>query len=608
MRQLGYIFFLIFTLTWCDGFAQQDSDQQLASYYFQSGDFEKAALYYEQLYEKNQNDYYYSYLLKCYVQLEDYNKAEKLVKEQLKKYKDNSKYYVDQGYIYQKLGDDDKAKKYFEKAIKELQPNQNKIIQLANSFIGIGENEYAIQTFQEGKSLLAGRYPFNIEKAELYASMNKWPEMIEELLSLLEVHESYLQTVQNSLSRSINFEKKTMQNQLLKTELLKKIQKNPNSKVFGEMLIWLYVQLQDFNAAYIQIKAMDKRFKEDGGRIVALAKTCTNNSNYDLAIEAYQYIISYKGKDNYYYQSSKMELLNVMKQKITVTEDYTNKDLRTLESLYLKTLNELGKTNNTVSILKELADLEAYYIHNIDTAITILEDAINLPALKPKMLAECKLSLGDLLLIKGDVWDALLLYAQVDKDFKYDELGERAKLKSAKTHYYNGDFNFAKGQLDVLKGSTSKLISNDAMELSRLITDNSTVDTTTIPLKIFARADLLFFQNKYNEAYTTLDSISLLYPGHALADEVLFQKYKIAMKEREYSKASEFLNKIIETYAYDILADNALFYLADLHQFKFDNQEKAMELYQKLLTDYPGSLFVVEARNRFRQLRGDEIN
>jgi tetratricopeptide (TPR) repeat protein len=589
-------------------YSQDETDRQLASHYFQAGDFEKAAMYFEMLYESSKNDYYYSNLLACYMQMEQFKAAEKLTKQQQKISKGNSKYLIDQGNVYLKTDQEDKAKKIFSKAVNELPPNQSRIVQLANAFKKISQDEYALQTYYQGRKLLRGGYPFNIEIADIYGSQRKWDLMIGEYLNLIDIQQSYLQTVQNALGRTISFESPNKQNQILKTELLKRIQKSPNNKTYSEMLIWTYLQLKDFNGAYTQIKAVDKRFKEDGGRIIALARTCATNDNFELSEEAYNYIIIVKGKNGYYYNAAKKGLLDVMKKKITETDTYTSDDLKKLEKHYLKTINELGKSNNNVGLMMDLSELEAYYIHNLDTAISILEEALELPAMKPQMLAECKLRLGDLLIIKDEVWDALLLYAQVDKDFKYDELGERAKLRSAKTYYYTGSFFFAKGQLDVLKGSTSKLIANDAMELSRLITDNSTVDTTLKPMELFAAADLLFVQNRFDEAVVTLDSIETAYPGHALADESLFLKYKMAVKQRDYELSAKHLQQIVDTYGYDILADNAIYYLAELNQNKFDNNEKAMELYQLLLTDYPGSLFVVEARKRFRDLRGDGIN
>lgn len=605
---LGSLFFLLLIVFTKSSIAQDDTDRQLANHYFQAAEYDKAAMYFELLYDESPNDYYYGYLFRCYIELERYKDAEKLVKQQLKKYKDEPKYYVDQGSLYLKEGDEEKAKKSFETAINNLQPNQNRIVQLGNAFLKIDQTDYALQTYYQGRKLLKERYPFNIEIADVYGAQRKWDLMISEYLDLIEVQESYLQTVQNAIGRTVSFEEPNRQNQILRQELLKRVQKYPNNKTYPEMLIWTYLQLKDFNGAYIQIKAIDKRFKEDGGRILALAKTCATNGNYDLSIEAYNYLIDTKGKQSYYYDLAKISLLGVLKKKITLTDTYTDSDLQELEKQYLSTIKELGKSNDNVDMLLDLAELEAYYVHNIDTAIIILNDARELPALKPQKLAECKLALGDMLIIKDEVWDALLLYAQVDKDYKYDELGERAKLKSAKTYYYTGSFQFAKGQLDVLKGSTSKLIANDAMELSRLITDNSTVDTTIRPLQIYARADLLFVQNKYDEVIATLDTITKEYPGHALADEVLYLKHKVAIKQRDYEKAAKELQAIVDTYSYDILADNALFQLAELYQNKFNDKDKAMELYEAIITNYSGSLYVVEARKRFRELRGDVVN
>ena len=64
-----------------------------------------------------------------------------------------------------------------------------------------------------------------------------------------------------------------------------------------------------------------------------------------------------------------------------------------------------------------------------------------------------------------------------------------------------------RGQLDILKAATSKLIANDAMELSLLISDNIEEDSLTTPLQMYARADLLEFRNLDNDALAVLDSV-----------------------------------------------------------------------------------------------------
>ncbi|PCJ89596.1 MAG: hypothetical protein COA57_01635 [Flavobacteriales bacterium] len=606
MKTFHIILSLLLVAVFSFSHAQSTTDEQLASHYFQSGEFDKAALYYEKLYKKTPTDLYYNQLRDCFIQTNNYKQAEKLVKKQLKTFPGNANYLIDLGDIYEITGNTGKAAQIYERAIKDLRPNQSQVIQLANAFLKKGKEEYALQTYLRGRKMLKDRYPLHTYIARVYSSMGRHEEMIEEYLGLLEVNEAYLQSVQNELQRTMSFEKDTKKNRLLKEQLLKRIQKNPGKKIYAEMLVWIYIQQKNFEGAFLQAKALDKRLKEQGGRLVDLARICASNGNYNLSVKCYKYVIE-KGMESSFYRLSKTELLNTLNKKIT-SGNYTDAELAELESNYYSTFNELGRSVSTVPLMKELAHLLAYYLHKPDTSVALLEEAIQLSRSNKQLQGECKLDLGDILLIKGEIWDAALYYSQVDKDFKYDELGERAKFKRAKISYYSGDFGFAKGQLDVLKGSTSKLIANDALKLSLIITDNTGIDTTEKPLLLFATAELLFIQNKDSLALQKLDSVNKVYPNHSLDDEILFLKYQVAVKKRNYRLAADYLQKIADDYAWDILADNAVFNLAEIYQFHLNDLEKAKSLYETLLFDFPGSLFVVEARKRFRELRGDDIN
>ncbi|MBI9039042.1 MAG: tetratricopeptide repeat protein, partial [Bacteroidales bacterium] len=221
---------------------------------------------------------------------------------------------------------------------------------------------------------------------------------------------------------------------------------------------------------------------------------------------------------------------------------------------------------------------------------------------------ECKIELADILLFQGEVWEATLLYSQVEKSYKNDPLGHLAKFRNAKLSYYIGEFGWAKVQLDVLKAATSKLIANDAMELSLLISDNLDADSSTFALELYSKADLYLFQNKNDLALITLDSIPKLSLWHPLFDEVLLKKAEIKIEMGAFEEADSLLVRLIDNYPDDILGDNALFLRAELYEKLFDDEEVAMELYRELLTKYPGSLFTVEARKKYRQLRGDNVD
>jgi tetratricopeptide (TPR) repeat protein len=255
-----------------------------------------------------------------------------------------------------------------------------------------------------------------------------------------------------------------------------------------------------------------------------------------------------------------------------------------------------------------MAHLQAFYLNKQQEAIALLEEAKQMKTLTPQERAGIKMELADILLFSGEPWEATLLYSQVEKEFKHEPVGHEAKFRNARLSYYIGEFQWAKAQLDVLKAATSKLIANDAMELSLLILDNMDEDSTYTVLGRYAKADFLVFQNKNEPAMVLLDSLQRSFPGHPLADEILFTKAQISLREGKFQDADTLLQELVSLYPWDILADNALMMRASLHEDKLNDPATAMELYQRLMTDYPGSLFVVEARKRFRELRGDVVN
>lgn len=605
MKHLFKIFLILLIPTAV--FSQGSTDEQLANQYFQNKEFDKAAVYYEKIFGKKSSPLVYQSYLSCLLELKDFKTAEKVVKKQIKQNPAQPEFGVHLGMVYTAAGDNDKAKTEYEKAIKQLAGDQDAVLNLADAFLKIKEFDYAIATYQKGRKLLRGVYGFNMELAGVYEQKGDITSMIGEYLDMLELGESYLQSVQNSLQTSFGAEGDAKKNEIIKSQLLKRVQQNPDNTAFSELLIWMFMQQKEFDAAFTQIKALDKRKREDGSRVMALAQTCVLNENYDVAIKAYKYVIE-KGPESSYYLNARMELLNCMYKKVVAQNNYTQAELVELESNYNKSLQELGRSANTVSLIRDMAHLQAFYLHKTSEAIALLEEAVQLPQLPATVQAECKLALADILLMTGDVWEASLTYSQVEKAFKYDVVGQEAKFRNAKISFYTGDFKWAQAQLDVLKGSTSKLIANDAMALSIMISDNVGWDSITTPLEMYARADLLSFQNKDDEALVVLDSIKEKYPSHPIEDDILYKRYEIMMKKNKYEDAAKYLQAIIDNYSQDILGDDATFYLAELYDNKLNDKQKAMGLYQDLLVKFQGSMFVVEARKRFRKLRGDTVN
>jgi len=418
---------------------------------------------------------------------------------------------------------------------------------------------------------------------------------------MLETNVGYRNQVQNALSRSIDFKVNLKETELLRIELLRLTQKHPGKTIYNEMLIWLFQQKGDFKSAFVQVKAQDRKLRANGKRVFEFGEVCSNNESYDLALEAFQYVIDL-GKENKYYRTANYRSLNTLKKKITNSSSYTKEDLINLESKYNFTLDEVGRAPHSINTMMELGHLQGFYLQKFSSAIAILEEAITLAARVPKVQGKCKMLLADVLLISGEIWDASLYYSQVDKAFKEDVLSHEAKFKNAKIFYYTANFALALSQLDVLKSSTQKLIANDAMELSLLITDNLALDTTANTMRMYAEADLLTSQHRFEEAIGKFDSINIALPYHSLNDEILMKKYEIDFRKQNYEQAAARLTEIVTKYGEDILADNALFLLGEMYQNVFKDEIKAAEYYKNLFLNYTGSMFGIEAKKRYRKL------
>jgi len=542
---------------------------------------------------------------------ENFKDAEKLAERHSKAHPQAYRFKVDIGRVMLRAGDDSKANKHFDRIIKDLdKASINQILDVGRSFAEMNENQRALDTYYAGRKLMGDSYPFNFQIAQILGEEGDVEGMVGEYLDVLNISNGYIQSVQNTLNRIIGFEEDNKYNDVLQSELLKRIQKNPNEDIYSEMLIWMYMKQNKFGAALAQVKALDKRNKEDGERVMELADLAFNNFKYGVAIEGYTYVRD-KGPRSYYYIESITGLLRSYKARVTETE-YDQASIAELVTEYETALNELGYQASTSRLINDLAHIKAFYESRYRDeatfeAVQILVDALKMNGLTPIDEAHLKIQLADIYVLSSDIWDASLLYGQVEKKFKYDELGHQAKLKNALVFYYAGDFRWSQAQLDVLKGSTSKLISNDAVELSAFITENLGIDSNMEALSAFAKMELMVAQHKYDSAMTALEAIEKAYPGHDLGDNILFKRAEILFEQGEYELAAQTYLKIAEDYPFGILVDNAIMQAAKISELQLKDTEKAMALYELILTDHTGSLFVIEARKRFRMLRGDKL-
>lgn len=603
-RLLSIVFFFLFLQV---SFAQLEKDLKLADHYYSQGQYDKARPYYESVYKTNPSKIYLSRLLSCLEAEGDLKQAERMLKKAKAKSPDDLDLKIQLAMFYEEHDAPTKAKKEFESLLDNFIVNPSKGIALFNAFVALSKIDYAERVLQASQKAFKN-YPFHFQQADLYSLTNRKEQMLFTYLSLLEKHDYYDKSVRTLLLRRLDLtQEQTQDFKLLKKSLFERAQRVNSGVVFSELLIWMYMQVDNFSGVYNQVVSVDLRSKANGQRLYDFAKTCTENKDYSTALRAFEEARSITTNRELKFYSLE-GILHVGYIQISEIKRYTDEELQKVLGNYEEALQSMGPvTSRTLRVLLEYAQLLAFYAEEKDKALKVIKEAHSSISLTDMMRSELKMLQADIELLKGNVWEASLLYMQISEAFNFESIGNQAKFKGARIFYYEGEFEFAQSQLDVLKQSTSKLLSNDALELSIMITDNYGLDSNYIAMAWFSKADLYIEQLQFDKAFSLFDSIRINYPFHSLADEILYKRARAMELQGEWQSALGFYADIVKFYGTDILADNALFKSAEILETKLNQADKALDIYKQLLTQHPGSLYIYETRKRVRRLRGEEI-
>jgi len=595
------IFSLLFIILFSsNSFAQENTEVRLANEYYSQGEFDKALQLYTDLVKNWRNvPLIHNNYLFLLLEYGNNKEAEKYINRIIKKFPDNLYYRLDLGLVYDREGKSEIAKNYFTEIITSNVTDSYKTRITAQYFVSNELSNYALETYKIARVIIRNPYAYALELANIYRIINNKDLMVAEYLNYI---------IQNP--SNLNYVKNTLQNLLRTTEelesftdlLYERVQKSPENSVYNELLIWVNLQQKNFYAAFIQARAYDRKFKTNGARSNKIGLIALENKKYDIAAKIFSYVI-----DNYtgtsHYLLARMYIIKTYEEMVRNTYPINIKEIRKLSNDYTEFIAEFGINRNTLEALHSKALLHAFYLDEKDSAIIILENIIKTPQANADSKAKAKLDLGDIHLFINEPWESTLYYSQVEKSHKETKIGYDAKLRNAKLSYYKGDFSLAQEHLDILKEATTREIANDAMNLSLIIKDNTILDTTDVIMRKYAHIELLLFQQKNETAFQELQKMKEEYPQHSIIDELLWTESIMLQTSGKFKEAITSLQKIVDQYDYDIWSDDAYYKMAYIYDFNLNDKLKALEIYRDFLTRYSGSVFVNDARNRFRELR-----
>lgn len=576
-------------------FVVAQANYEEARSFLDNKDYPKAALLYKDLYaEKPDNTNVFQEYLLTLMALKDYKRAEELAKNQLKKESNNPVYLIALGNVYREDKKVKKAEEFYTAALTYINGDDLLTQQVAGAFSSSGNEEWAIKTYERAIQITQSPALYSAPLARLY---NRAGDIEKAINITIESTQNMPQmrgdeTIEATLLEIIGNDPEKQKK--AQKAIIRLAAAQPDNYLYTYLLTWIFSIQDNWDQALIQVQALEKRNTDKGRLLMDFAANAAQKGKYEVAGKAYNTVAGY-GSAHPRYRVAREGLLWMQLLQVKNNPVFQKVEVEALSKMYADFFATFPDAYSS-PVLNDYALLEAQYADNVPEAIALLNKGIAQGGGNKKIIANYKLQLGDYYIIAGKVWDAALMYAQVDKTFREDALGEEARFRNARLSYYQNDFEQAQGQLSVLKASTSELIANDALFLSVLITENIPPDSNLIPLQRFAYADLLLFQNKDAAAESLLDSIATAFPKNPLSDDILLLRSKIAVKHKDYSRAIDYLRQIIERYGKDVLADDALFRIAEIDRNMLKNNAEARKNYEQLIIDYPGSSFVEEAR------------
>lgn len=586
-----YCFLLFITIT---SFAFSQNKYQLAENYYREGEYEKATQIFKKIYSKSPfNTTYLKRLISCYQETEQFLEVENLLKNRLKKDRQQGYLYVLLGYNYERQRVNELAKKNYDLALISIDKNASYGRVIGQLFKEYNLLDNAILAYKKGMAKNE-KLDYSFQIAQIYGEKGDIKKMFESYINLVDKNERYFNTVQRYASSYITDDAANEANILFRKTLLRKSVSKPKN-VWNALLSWLFTQQKDYKKALAQQKALYQRKPTDLRAIFNLGKIAFENKEYASAKECFDFIT----------QKATLEEEKI-EAFVCITKISIATNAPETEELFQSLFSKFGKNKQTIKLQVTYADFLTFRQNDPNKAKDVLENALVFSHSKFDA-ARIKLKLGDILVFTGKYNKALRYFSQIQTQLKNHELAQQARFKVAQTSYFKGDFTWAKTQLKVLKGATTQLIANDALALFLIITNNEPVDSIPSGLIQYAKAALLSFQNKTQEAINTLSIINKRFKGHPIEDEALFEQAKLFIKSNQFEAAIANFEKVISLNPEGILIDDAHYELAELYKNHLKNSEKASEYYQKIIFEYSSSIYLVEARKKYRKIRGDGL-
>ena len=607
-KSIQIIFLLTFSV-----FAQQQNDFNnryiLAQSFMQAGQYEKAKIIFEELYNiQPQNYQVFTGLNNSYTQLKEYDSSIKIIENRINTTPQDINLYGMLGSTYYLMGNENKAFEVWYSAVDKI-PNKDITYRiLANYAIERRAFEKAIDYLQKGKSSSGDPKYFSFDLGNLYALTMQFTKATEEYCTILSSDPQQLPTIQSRILLYIN--KPNALEQTLK--VVEDWDKNRDIS-FLYLLADLYKEAKEYSKAYDLYLNIEKIQNKKGFDIINFANYLLNEKQYDLAVKAFSKIIE-KFSDSPFTSNAKLGYAKTLEASLENDSALTALSWKPYSLPVNINSDKFQNVINAFSeIIKlypgsEVANESLLRIGNL--YLNSMNDLSEAEKYFNKIISyipgsgfsnDAYLGLGEVQIIQDKLDDATITVSKIlARPGTPPEKINAAKYKLAVINFYNGNFDNAKEILSEITDSPEDNNANDALELSLIL---NVAKNDSVNLAKFANAELLTKQTRFKDAlkiYSDLAGIPRAFIINGISE---FREAEIDLALDSLQIAVEKLGKIAEKQEKNIYADKALYLQALTFEFGIKDIQKALKSYEKLLARFPNSVYLDAARKAINTLK-----
>jgi tetratricopeptide (TPR) repeat protein len=614
---LKRLIFLTLTLIISNLYSQTQDDWnkfRLAQSYESLGNYDKAFELYRELYFQFPNQFqFYDAYYRMLTQLKRYDEAIDLLKKRLNGNPGDFNTYAELAVLYERKGLKDSVDYFIREGIRRDPKDPMSYKFIANVLIQNRMFDYANYVLEEGKSRIADNEMFIIDLININSILMNYPKACNEMIELLRKQPQQISFVQSKLAQIIT-------NPVALKTSIEIFEKNFDRKSFPiiKLLSWLYFQNKDFKKAFDLTLEIEKLTNANGYELLDFSNRAYQEGVIDEAVRGYEFILkNYKDKKDLEAMSviglarSYEQLLeNEFKSPEIFWKTYkpqvdtNNKNLKEAIKYYNIILSNYTLPNLVAEAIYKSAYFYKEYYQNYDKAKQLLQRLISDYVLTD-YYSKGLLLLGDIEYLSGNFDRAFDQYEKVRTFSRANETDRYlSQFQIAEILISKGLYDSAKAVLNSIKKVNTNDLANDAIEFLMIITEQ---ENNPEQLKFYLEVQKLIDQKKYQEAIRKINSLKLDDDYSILQNKLRFTLAELYIAVNDFSNSLAQLNYLYELKEKTIYSDRALMKIGQLYLYGLKDKTRAEQTFNKLLTEFPDSIFVTEVRELIKQIQLENL-